>query len=65
MGVTVKGAWLFEQTLNQVSTAASTWNLVKIGQVVSEEKLFKSYHEFIHVYSTGAGEVNPNKIKFW
>ena len=31
----------FEQTLNPASTE-STWNLVKIIQVVSEEKLFNN-----------------------
>ena len=31
------------------------WNLVKIGQAVSENKMFKDYDiDFKHVYSTGA-----------
>ena len=42
MGMTVNGAWPFEQNFNPVSTVGSTWNLVKIGQIVSEEKLFKN-----------------------
>ena len=42
MGVTVNGAWPLEQTLNPVSTVGSTWNLVDIGQQISEEKLFNA-----------------------
>ena len=62
MGMTVNGVWPFEQTLNPVSTVGSTWNLVETGEVVSEESLFD---KFIHVYSTGAGEDKPCRIKFW
>ena len=40
--MTVNGAWPFEQTLNPVSTVGLTWNLVKIGQVISEEKVFNN-----------------------
>ena len=42
MGMTVNGAWPFEQTLNPVSTVGSAWNFVETGQVVSEEKLFNN-----------------------
>ena len=37
MNKIVNKAWPFEQTLNSLSTAGSKWNLVEIGQVVSEE----------------------------
>ena len=42
MGMTVNGAWPFKQTLNHVSTVWSTWNLVEIGQLISEEKVFNN-----------------------
>ena len=35
MGMTVNGAWPFEQTFNPVSTVGLTWNLVEIGQLIS------------------------------
>ena len=31
MGMTLDGAWLFEQTLNHISTNGLVWNLVEIG----------------------------------
>ena len=31
MGMTVSGAWSFEQTLKHISTVGSMWNLVEIG----------------------------------
>ena len=58
MDMTVEGEWLFEQTLNPLSTVGSTWNLVKIGQVVSEEKLF---HNIMILYMYKAQE-QENKI---
>ena len=39
MGTTVYGAWPFEQILNPVLTLGSTWNLVEIGQMISDEKV--------------------------
>ena len=42
MGMTVNGGWPFEQTLNPISTVGPTWNLAKIGQVVSEAKLINN-----------------------
>ena len=39
-GMTVNGAWSFEQTLNHISTVGSIWNLVEIGKVASEESWF-------------------------
>ena len=30
-GMTVNGAWSFEQTLNHISTVGSMWNLEAIG----------------------------------
>ena len=57
MGVTVKGAWPFEQTLTLVSTVGSTWNLVKIDQVVSEEKLFNN-NMMLYMYTAqGQGKI--------
>ena len=35
------GAEPFEQTVNTSSTEGPMWNLVKIGQVVSEKMTFK------------------------
>ena len=42
MGMTINGAWPFAQTLNPIPTVGSTWNLVEIGQVVSDQKLFNN-----------------------
>ena len=63
MGITVNGAWLFEQTLNPVSTIGSTWNLLETGQVVSEEKLFNNI--ILYISTAEAGEGNPRSIKVW
>ena len=40
MGMTVNGAWSFEQVLNPVSTTGPIWNLVEIGQLICDEKVF-------------------------
>ena len=40
MDMTVNGP--FEQTLKLVSTVGLTWNLVEIGQLISEEKVFNN-----------------------
>ena len=57
MGVTVDGAWPFEQTLTLVSTVRSTWNLVKTDQVVSEEKLFNN-NMMLYMYTAqGQGKI--------
>ena len=37
------GAEPFEQIVNIPSTEGPMWNLVKIGQVVSEKKTFKDF----------------------
>ena len=42
MVTTANGAWPFELTLNPISTVGSTWNLVEIGQLISEEKVFNN-----------------------
>ena len=42
MGMTVNGVWSFESSLNPVSTVGSTWNLVEIGQLISEVKVFNN-----------------------
>ena len=54
----------FEQSVNIPSTEGPMWNLVKIGQVVLEEEVYK-FHGFIPVYSTGARADNPQGAKFW
>ena len=42
MSMSVKGTWPFEQTLNPVSTVGSAWNLIEIGQLISEESVFSN-----------------------
>ena len=41
MAILFKGAETFEQIGNTLSTECPMWNLVRIAQAVSEEKLFK------------------------
>ena len=53
-----------KKTLNPVQTVGLTWNLVKIGQVVSEEKLFNNIM-ILYMHSSGAREDNPHRLKFW
>ena len=54
----------FQQTDNIPSTKGTKWNLVKIGQAVSEKKKFKDYAFFTHVYSPGARVNNPRGQNF-
>ena len=39
--ILLNDAYLFEQIDNTPSTESPMWNLVKIGQAVSEKKTFK------------------------
>ena len=43
MAILFNGVEPFQQTLNIPSTEGSMWNLVKIGQAVSEKKMFKDH----------------------
>ena len=61
MGITDNGT--FEQTLNPASTVGSTWNLVKIGQVVSEDELFDSIM-ILYMYIERELGSNPHRLKF-
>ena len=48
----------FEQTLNPVSTVGLTWNLVEIGQLISEDKLFNNIM-ILYMYTTlGQEKIN-------
>ena len=49
----------FEQIDNTPSTEGSMLNLVKIGQAVSEKKMFKDY-EILYMYiAQGQGQITP------
>ena len=61
MNMTVNGVWPFEQTLHFNSRIGI--NLVKIGQVVSEKKLF-NHTMTILVYSTTAVQDNSQNNIF-
>ena len=56
IGMTVEGAWQFEQNLYPISTVGLPWNLVKIGQVVSEEKLFNNVMT-LYINQHGQGKI--------
>ena len=43
------GVESFEQINNIPSTEGSMWNLVKIGQSVSEKNMYMRLYDFIHV----------------
>ena len=50
-------AELFEQIYNMSSTEVTLCNLVKIGQAVSENKMFKDY-EILYMYiAQGQGQI--------
>ena len=54
----------FEQIDNTPSTEGSMLNLVKIGQAVSEKKMFKDY-EILYMYiAQGQGQITPG-TKIW
>ena len=57
MGRTVRGVWPFEQMLNLISTVGSTWNLVKIGQVVWEENLLNNIMILYMYTAQGEGKI--------
>ena len=52
-GMTVNGAWSFEQ--NHISTVGSMWNLEQLAN------WFLKNYDFIHVNSTVAGKYNKHK----
>ena len=56
--MTVNGAWPFEQTLNPVPTVGSTWNLVEIGQLISEGKVFNNIMILYMYTAYGQGKIN-------
>ena len=47
----------FEQTDNTPSTEGLMWNLVKIGQTVSEKKMFKDYKILYMYIAHGQGQI--------
>ena len=53
----------FEQTLSRVSTE-STWNLVKIIQVVSEEKLFNNFIILLVYTAQRQGKISLAEYNF-
>ena len=62
MGMTTisfNGAEPFEQTVNIPSTEGPMWNLVKIGQAVSEKKTIKDFL-ILYVYiAQGQRQITP------
>ena len=57
MDMTVNGVWPFEQTVNPVLTVGSTWNLVEIGQLISEEKVFNNIMVLYMHTAQGQGKI--------
>ena len=49
----------FEQIDNTISTKSPVWNLVKIGQAVSEKKTFKDYDILYMYIAQGQGQITP------
>ena len=54
----------FEQTDNMPSTEGPRWNLVKIGQAVSEKKTFKDYKTVYMYIAQRQGQITLG-TKFW
>ena len=52
----------FEQSVNIPSTEGPMWNLVKIGQVVSE--MFKDFMVFYLYIAQGQGQITPRGQNF-
>ena len=71
MGMTVNGAWPFEQILNPISTVGATLNLMDIGQLISDEKVFnKGPMQICHCISAYAMLNSSNiatatRTEFW
>ena len=62
MGMTAilfNDAELLEQSVNILSTEGPMWNLVKIGQVVSEKKTFKDFMVLYLYIAQGQGQITP------
>ena len=55
----------FEQSVNIPSTEGPIWNLVKIGQAVSEKKTFKDFKVLYLYIAQGQGQITPQEAKFW
>ena len=53
----------FEQSVKIPSTEGPTWNLVKIGQVVSESKTFKNYMVLYLYTAEEQGQITTRKKK--
>ena len=51
----------WNNTFNPISSRIDM--LVDTGQLISEDKVFNNSNDFIHVYSIGAREDNPRRIK--
>ena len=51
------GAQLLEQIVNTSLIEVPMWNLVKIGQMVSEKKTFKDYTVLYKYISIGQGQI--------
>ena len=49
----------FEQIENTPSTENLMWNLVKIGQAVSEKTTFEDYHILYMFIAQEQGQINP------
>ena len=43
VAILFNGAATFEEIVNTISTEGTMWNLVKIGEAVSEKNTFKDY----------------------
>ena len=54
----------FEQSVNIPSTEGPMWNLVKIGQVVSEKKMFKDFMVLYLYIAQGQGHITPGGQNF-
>ena len=57
-GIFFNDSELFEQTDNMPSTKGLMWNLVKIGQTVSE-KMFKDYKILYMYIAQGQVQITP------
>ena len=49
----------FEQSVNIPSTEDPIWNLVKVGQVVLEKKMFTDFKVLYLYIAQGQGQITP------
>ena len=54
----------FSKLIISSSTESPMWNLVKIGQAVSEKKKFKDYDILYMYIAQGQGQITPGDICF-